>query len=312
MNLDNKNLINMIRLTGLSIIFSIIYFNLPIFFFLPFVIGGLFMIMGTICEKIQYAFYFFIIYTLMSIVIFNNSQSYILIFVFALPCLIMGILTSYLKDENASYLMATIVCALAMIYIFQNFQKLEFLNSIELMQKELQTMPNTSTFINSLNEMKEAFLSQDTMNVIPSIIFTFSLIYILISKYTGIFILKNKIKSPYGMLFSPFKNFFLPDKLGSYFFIAYIIIYAIKILDIGNAKYFSILSDNIVYIFFFMLSIHGFAVFVFSIKKYSRFLRIILTMIVLVLYFRMIMIFGILAIIDRMIDIRKLGFRRSK
>lgn len=315
MNFNNKDLARISLLITLAVVIALLGYYVPTLSILSFLTGSIFMIIGLISKNKVYTFISFIAYTFLLFILLDPVSAFIYLVVFCIPCLIMGYIMKNKDNEDIAYFVGTVVMAVAVLGLLAVFMRIggfdffeNLRQSFELSTKQLQsinpnyTLPKQLTAQSIVNISKQLF---------PSIVMITCLFITLISKYIGLFLLK-RIFPKENMNFKPFSHFELPDRLGVFFLIFWIVINACSLFNILDKNYSDRLITNVLYLIIYMLVIQGFAVLIFFINKLNKNSRIIAVIAAIILFWSAFFVLSFIAILDMAFDFRKISFRRDK
>lgn len=315
MNFNNKDLARISLLITLAVVVAILAYYIPALSILSFLTGSIFMIIGLISKNKAYTFISFMAYGFLLFILLDPVSAFIYLVVFCIPCLIMGYIMKNKDNEDMAYFVGTVVMAVAVLGLLAVFMRMSgfdfFENlrqSFEMSTKQLQsinpnyTLPKQLTVDNIVNISKQLF---------PSIVMITCLFMTLISKYMGLFLLR-RIFPKEKMSFKPFSHFELPDRLGIFFLLFWLVINALSLFNILDKNYSDRLITNVLYLIIYMLVIEGLAVLIFFINKLNKGSRIIAVLITVILFWSAFFVLSFIAILDMAFDFRKLSFRRGK
>ena len=148
--------------------------------------------------------------------------------------------------------------------------------------------------------------------IFPATVVIISLMYVTISKYMAISVIKKQFPQK-PLELEPFNKFVVPSKLGVMFVSFYLVSNAIAFFGYITQEYYKILMNNVLYVMAYILMMNGLAVVMYSIRNTkSRLIKNIVIVVLVFLFFIINVPLVILGVLDMAFDFRKLGFRRKR
>ena len=303
MNFNNKDLARISLLITLAVVVAILAYYIPTLSILSFLTGSIFMIIGLISKNKTYTFISFIAYGFLLFILLDPVSAFIYLAVFCIPCLIMGYIMKNKDNEDMAYFVGTVVMAVAVLGLLAAFMRMSGFDFFENLRQSFEMSTKQLQSINPNYTLPK--------QLFPSIVMITCLFMTLISKYVGLFLLR-RIFPKEKMSFKPFSHFELPDRLGIFFLLFWLVINALSLFNILDKNYSDRLITNVLYLIIYMLVIEGLAVLIFFINKLNKGSRIIAVLITVILFWSAFFVLSFIAILDMAFDFRKLSFRRGK
>ena len=226
-----------------------------------------------------------------------------------LPSIILGYFLKNNKYKEIDYIIPTMLTAISMMYFFKsNVQPSDWENIEKYLKLSIKSMPDSGAV---LTESYISDMIKTIKDLMPAIIVIFAMTYNIFSKYVATYIIRSF--QPDNIEIPKFKQFYVPRELGLLFVTAYVIVNVLSFTKIITDTAAQSVITNIMYVLSFALAFQGLAVLIFFAANIRfKIFRFIILMISYIMFLFINPPLVIIALLDIFLDVRKLGFRRSK
>ena len=199
--------------------------------------------------------------------------------------------------------------AIAMMYFFKtNVKPSDWENIEKYLKLSISSMPDSNSV---LTQDSIGDVIKTVQDLMPSLIIIFAMIYNIFSKYIAASIIRSF--QPENQEIPRFRQFYVPRELGILFVITYVVANVLSFTNVITDTSAQNIVLNTMYVLTFALAVQGLAILIFVAGNIR--IKILRFLILLISYIMFLFInppLVIIALIDIFLDIRKLGFRRSK
>lgn len=307
-----SNKLNTLRLAALTMtatISFVIFSIFPALRIIVFCIGAAFICISYLSKTPQHVLVSAIIYILIVFIFDGERIALIQIPTLILPSIILGYFLKINKYKDIDYIIPTMVTAIAMMYFFKKtVQPSDWDNIEKYLKLSISSMPDSSSVLSENNISEVVKTIKDLM---PALIIIFAMTYNILSKYIATTILRRF--QPDNTEIPKFRQFYVPRELGLLFVVTYVGVNALSFTKVITDLVAQNVVLNIMYVLSFALAFQGLAVLIFFADNFK--VKIFKFLILVISYIIFLFINAplvIIALLDIFLDVRKLGFRRSK
>lgn len=301
MKQKNKNT-QFLILTFVSVFISVISFSGGVLSPLFVLSGSIFVIIGYNSD-IKKILISSCIYFLMCSIIINDTIAIGILGVLS-PFYMVGFLTKKYPKDWTAFMIGFPLFALTISICLYSLNYMDLFNTEEFIRKSISqfTEYTASTGV-KLSFLDENTLSQTIKNSFPAAILISSIFTTLININIATIYLRRSIKN---FSFIPFQNF----SLSAAIYLPMILFMLAVYLDLPGKDYLTIVYNNIMTVFEFLIALQGLSVIFFMMKKFTRPLQTIFKLLMIIAFLYSTFIFSFLGFFDIMFNLRKLPKRR--
>jgi hypothetical protein len=309
MESNRLNTLRIVALTTLATISFMIFTFFPALRIIVFCIGAAFIGISYLSQKPQHILISLIFYTLIVFIFDGEQIALVQITTLILPSIILGYFLKNNKYKEIDYIIPTMLTAISMMYFFKsNVQPSDWENIEKYLKLSIKSMPDSGAV---LTESYISDMIKTIKDLMPAIIVIFAMTYNIFSKYVATYIIRSF--QPDNIEIPKFKQFYVPRELGLLFVTAYVIVNVLSFTKIITDTAAQSVITNIMYVLSFALAFQGLAVLIFFAANIRfKIFRFIILMISYIMFLFINPPLVIIALLDIFLDVRKLGFRRSK
>lgn len=307
-----SNKLNTLRIAGLTLaaVISFMIFSIfPALRLIVFLIGAAFICISYFSKTTQHILASVVVYTMIVFLLEGDQIALVQITTLILPSIILGYFLKNNKYKEIDYIIPTMLTAIAMMYFFKsNVRPSDWDNIEKYLKLSVGSMPESTSVLT------ESYIS-DMISIIkelmPALIIIFAMTYNIFSKYMATSIIRAF--NPENEEIPKFRQFYVPRELGLLFVITYV---AVNVLSFTNLITDVVAQNvvlNIMYVLSFALAFQGLAVLsFFAMNLKFKVFKVIILLLSYIMFFFINPPLVIIALLDIFLDVRKLGFRRSK
>lgn len=307
-----SNKINSLRIAVLTLtaaILFIIFSIFPALRVIVFFIGAEFIVISYLSKTPNYVFISVLIYAIIVVIFDGNQIAVIHITTLIIPSIILGYFLKNNKYKEIDYILPTMLTAIVMMYFFKRIVGDYVWDGIERYLKfRISGMADSALVF---DEKNISDMIKTIKELMPALIIIFAMTYNIFSKYIATAILR--IFNPENEEIPKFRQFYVPRELGLLFVITYV---AVNVLSFTNLITDVVAQNvvlNIMYVLSFALAFQGLAVLsFFAMNLKFKVFKVIILLLSYIMFFFINPPLVIIALLDIFLDVRKLGFRRSK
>lgn len=309
MESNKLNTIRIMVLTIIAIISFMIFSIFPALRVIVFFIGASFICISYLSKTQLHVITAIVVYSLIVILLDGDANALVQITTLVIPSVILGYFLKYNKHKEIDYIIPTMLTAIAMMYFFKtNVKPSDWENIEKYLKLSISSMPDSNSV---LTQDSIGDVIKTVQDLMPSLIIIFAMIYNIFSKYIAASIIRSF--QPENQEIPRFRQFYVPRELGILFVITYVVANVLSFTNVITDTSAQNIVLNTMYVLTFALAFQGLAILIFVAGNIR--IKILRFLILLISYIMFLFInppLVIIALIDIFLDIRKLGFRRSK
>jgi len=309
MESNKPNSLRIVALTLVATILFIIFSLFPALRIIVFCIGATFICIAYLSKIPQHTIISLVIYTLVVLVLDGEQTALVQITTLIIPSIILGYFLKNNKYKEIDYIIPTMLTAIAMMYFFRsNVKPSDWENIEKYLKLSINSIPDSGL---TLTDSYISDMIKTIKDLMPALIIIFAMTYNIFSKYMATSIIRSF--QPDNLEIPRFRHFYVPRGLGLLFIAIYLGVNVLSFTKVITDTAAQNVVMNVMYVLSFALAFQGLAVLIFVAGNLRfKVFRLVVLLISYIMFFFLNPPLVIIALLDIFLDVRKLGFRRSK